>query len=105
MTGENYAAQRVNTDPELEEEETDEKSVHLLAKAKKGQYHPIWYDPEDLMSDPPKSKAVKYCPKGWKPWVVPVGQGWELIQGPTSTLKELSLQLIPKMPRSEPEES
>jgi hypothetical protein len=70
--------------------------AHLFARAKGGSYHPIWYDPEDLVNDPPASKGAKKCPKGWQPWLTPIGDGWELVGEPVSSLSLLDHKFIRK---------
>jgi hypothetical protein len=86
--GQNYACELLTK----ENAEQDIKEVHLYAKAKGGSYEPIWYDPEDLMADPPRSKAAKSQPKGWKPWITSVDKAglWKLLLvDPENTLSKL----------------
>jgi hypothetical protein len=79
---------------ELIEEDGIQKA-HLYKKAKRGQYHPVWFDPHDL-SDPPKSKSQPSRPKGWEPWTVIPEQdeSWEIIKPITKNLKLLDHSLI-----------
>ena len=88
--GQNYACEL--------KEATSEMPIqaHLFARAKGGSYQPIWYDPEDLLADPPRSRAAKTCPRGWKPWLTPVGEGWEQVGQPVSHLSRLNHKLIHK---------
>lgn len=87
VLGQHYAT-------ELTEEDGIQKA-HLYKKAKKGQYHPVWFDPQDL-SDPPKSKSQPSRPKGWEPWTVIPEQdeSWEIIKPIAKNLKLLDHSLI-----------
>ena len=90
IMGQNYAGELKEATPEMPIQ------AHLYAKAKGGNYHPIWYDPEDLLADPPRSRAAKTCPRGWQPWLTPVGDGWELVGPTVSNLSRLDHKLIQK---------
>lgn len=87
--GQNYACELLQESPEQEASE-----VHLYAKAKKGTFQPIWFDPEDL-ADPPRSKAAPSQPKDWKPWIQPLDDSWKLLlvntEGKLSDLKRHKL--------------
>ena len=91
VIGENYAAKLMPPD----DEEQSLMQLHLYAKAKKGTYHPIWYDPADFDADPPTSKASLQRPKGWEPWVITIGDGWEMLQGPFQKVQQIKHNLIP----------
>jgi hypothetical protein len=71
------------------------QKAHLYMKAKRGKYHPVWFDPKDL-SDPPKSKSQPSKPKGWEPWIVIPEQDetWKIVQPITTNLKSLDHKLI-----------
>lgn len=89
VMGQNYACELLQESPEQEASE-----VHLYAKAKKGTFQPIWFDPEDL-ADPPRSKAAPSQPKDWKPWIQPLDDSWKLLlvntEGKLSDLKRHKL--------------
>jgi outer membrane biosynthesis protein TonB len=84
VMGQNYACEILQGTAMNEVSE-----VHLYAKAKKGNFQPIWYDPEDLLSDPPRSKACPTCPEGWSPWLQPIEEGWKILIDPETTLSKL----------------
>ena len=72
-------------------QEDDTQKAHLYAKAKKGKYQPIWYNPLDL-SDPPESKARLSKPgPDWKPWIVVVDESWPLIHSTQTSISKLRL--------------
>jgi hypothetical protein len=72
-------------------QEDDTLKAHLYAKAKKGKYQPIWYNPLDL-SDPPESKARPSKPgPDWKPWIVVVDESWPLIHSTQTSISKLRL--------------
>jgi hypothetical protein len=81
--GQKYACELVQEDDTLK--------AHLYAKAKKGKYQPIWYNPLDL-SDPPESKARLSKPgPDWKPWIVVVDESWPLIHSTQTSISKLRL--------------
>jgi hypothetical protein len=71
------------------------QKAHLYKRAKRGKYHPVWFDPKDI-SDPPKSKAQPSKPQGWEPWtVIPEHDDtWEIIKPIANNLKALDHKLI-----------
>jgi hypothetical protein len=71
------------------------QKAHLYKKAKKRNYHPVWYDPKDT-SDPPRSKAQLTKPKGWLPWTIQYDQdkSWNLIPPMVNKLSQLEHSLI-----------
>ena len=71
------------------------QKAHLYKRAKRGKYHPVWFDPKDI-SDPPKSKAQLSKPQGWEPWTVIPEQDdtWEIIKPIANDLKALDHKLI-----------
>ena len=83
--GQYYVAKIIQSD--------GEQKAHLHQKAKKGQYHPIWYDPNDI-TDPPRSKSQPSQPKGWEPWLVMPDATWKIIEPVTNQLKLLDLSLV-----------
>ena len=53
---------------ELLDDESGQPQAALYRAAKKGQYHKIWYNPEDANI----TKTQKNCPKGYQPWTIPL---------------------------------
>lgn len=86
VSGTYYAAQ-IEYDTDSEQE-----LATLFVAAKKGQYHQIWYDP----SDAEKVKAQRSCPKGYKPWVIPLDSTWEKIGQTETSLKRLNRKIVTK---------
>lgn len=84
VSGTYYAAQ-LEIDPE-----SSQLQASLLTAAKKGQYHQIWYDPNDAE----KVKSQKSRPKGYLPWVIPLDSTWERIGEVKSSLKQLTRRII-----------
>jgi hypothetical protein len=82
VTGTYYAAELIT--------EEDSISASLLVCAKKGEYHQIWYDPNDAE----KTKTTKYCPKGYKPWIIPIDETWQRIGPIVSNPKKLERKII-----------
>jgi hypothetical protein len=80
-----YYAAEIST-----EENSGEKQACLLRAAKKGEYHKIWFDPNKA----DKTKTQKYCPKGFKPWIVPLDETWDRIGPTVSDLKKLKRKII-----------
>ena len=80
-----YYAAEIST-----EENSGEKQASLLRAAKKGEYHNIWFDPNNA----DKTKTQKYCPKGFKPWTVPLDETWDRIGPTVSDLKKLKRKII-----------
>jgi hypothetical protein len=83
VSGTYYAAELVAGNP-------DEAQAALFVAAKRGQYHNIWYDPNNA----DKVKQQKTCPKGYKPWIIPLDDTWHRIGPIQSDLKKLSRKII-----------
>ena len=83
-TGQNYAAEILK--------KNGQTKAHLLAKAKKGKYQPIWFNPKD-QADPPESKIARNCPKGWSPYTISPDQddSWVITSETTPNLGQLRL--------------
>ena len=75
---------------ELLDDESGQPQAALYRAAKKGQYHKIWYNPEDANI----TKTQKNCPKGYQPWTIPLDDTWEKIGPVVNKLKDLSRKIV-----------
>ena len=74
----------------LESDSSDQPIAVLFRAAKKGDYHQIWYDPNDA----DKVKTQKYCPQGYLPWSIPLDDTYSRIGPIVTRLKDLDRTII-----------
>ena len=74
----------------LDDESEQTQAAALFRTAKKGLYHNIWYDPNDAN----KTKTQKTCPKGYKPWTIPLDDTWDRIGPIVHKLSDLTRRII-----------